>query len=462
MALTTSRNLRIEAGKQRRVQASRSGQALLQTGKRGFDPLDALESGEQDRLPRLLPVKCHRMAASAFAFFRGSVSIMAADLGQLAHSGITVQLCGDAHVQNLGSFAAPDGRLIFDFNDFDESIPGPWEWDVKRMAASLILAGLESDHKEPASAAAAWAFAKSYCASIQAFSRQPVLTAARHQIRREQHIKPVSAALQESERGTPAELLKKFTRRGADKRPLYRDVKPSFWRASPEEHAAAVQSLGLYRETLRPEALHLFNLFEPLDTGFKVVGTGSVGLRDYVVLLEGNGPSDPLFLQIKQETDSAYRPFLPLAVSAASLHNGQRAALGQRSIQPLSDPFLGWTTIGSHQFLVRQLNDHKGSIDLESLRGPGLESLAVVAGELLARGHARSGDACVIAGYLGSSDKVPVAIRDFAIAYADRAAADYRSFLEALQTGRFTASPTPTDQTSPIEKPRVRNAGRAS
>lgn len=402
------------------------------------------------------------MAASAFSFFRGSVSIMAADLAQLPHSGITVQLCGDAHVQNLGSFAAPDGRLIFDFNDFDETMPGPWEWDAKRMASSIILAGLESGHKATATAQAAELFASSYCASIRSFARQPVLTAARHQIRREQHIKPVSRAMQESENSTPRELLKKFTQKGKEKRPVLRDAKPNFWRVNRTEHRAAIASLGLYRESLRPEALHLFNLFEALDTGFKVVGTGSVGLRDYVVLMEGNGPSDPLFLQIKQETDSAYRPYLPLAVSQSPPHNGRRAATGQRAIQPLSDPFLGWTTIGTHHFLVRQLNDHKGSIDLESLAGDGLASLARVAGELLARGHARSGDASMIAGYIGSSDKVTVALRDFAIAYAHQATSDYQQFVAALAAGHFTASPTPIDHTSRIAKPRARKAVPAS
>ena len=190
-----------------------------------------------------------------------------------------------------------------------------------------------------------------------------------------------------------------------------------------------LKSLRPYRDSLRPESRHLFDLFRPVDVGFKVVGTGSVGMRDYIVLLEGNGPADALFLQIKQEMPSAYARSLPKIVYE---HEGRRAAEGQRAIQPLSDLLLGWTSLGGHEYLVRQLNDHKGSIDINLLRGPGLESLAEVAGELLARGHARSGDACVIAGYCGSGLKLVKAIRDFASEYADLTEADYTKFKTKL------------------------------
>jgi uncharacterized protein (DUF2252 family) len=178
----------------------------------------------------------------------------------------------------------------------------------------------------------------------------------------------------------------------------------------------------------------LFDLFRPVDVGFKVVGTGSVGLRDYVVLFEGNGPRDPMFLQIKQEMPSAYAEWLPDSVYP---HQGRRAAEGQRAVQPISDLLLGWTSIGEHQYLVRQLNDHKGSIDLEKLRGDGLDSLAQVAGELLARGHARSGDACEISGYCGGGVKLIKALRDFACRYADQTEADYAKFLDAIKQGKI-------------------------
>jgi uncharacterized protein (DUF2252 family) len=207
-----------------------------------------------------------------------------------------------------------------------------------------------------------------------------------------------------------------------------------FWRIRGPAAQDVLRSLTAYRRTLSPERHNFFDLFRSLDVGFKVVGTGSVGLRDYVVLFEGNGPRDPMFLQIKQETASAYAKFLP---GIAYRHQGQRAAEGQRAIQPLSDLLLGWTSIGSYDYLVRQLNDHKGAIDLLRLRGGGLKSLALVAGELLARGHARSGDACRIRGYCGSGEKMAIALADFAAAYADQAQADYRAFLAAIKRGKI-------------------------
>src|SRR5258708_3336604 len=196
------------AGKRRREQVSRAAQSRLHPKARAFDPIDVLTASAEGRLTRLLPVKYARMKVSPFAFFRGAVSIMAADLGRLPHSNLLVQLCGDAHVQNLGSFASPDGKLVFDLNDFDETIRGPWEWDVKRMAASIVLAGQESGHRRAGCRDAAVIFAESYCRSIDEFSRQPILAVARHQIHREARIQPIHAALLQSERPRPLDLLR--------------------------------------------------------------------------------------------------------------------------------------------------------------------------------------------------------------------------------------------------------------
>src|SRR5258708_1859432 len=421
---------RAEHGRKQREKLSRAAHEDLRPKERKFDPIAVLLASAEGRLRHLLPLKYGRMAVSPFAFFRGAVSIMAAALARLPHTGIPVQLCGDAHVQNLGSFAAPDGKLVFDFNDFDESIRGPWEWDVKRMAASIVLAGREAKHKRQACHAAAEAFVQRYCAFICEFSKMPILQAARHQIHREDRIKPVSAALRQSYRATPQDLLKKFTESNGHKEPRFRDGRPVFWRVRGDEAKQVLASLCPYPEALRHDGPHLFDLFRPIDVGFKVVGTGSVGLRDYIVLLEGNGPADPLFLQIKQEAPSAYASFLPKVTYD---NEGRRAAEGQRAIQPLSDLMLGWTSLGGHQFLVRQLNDHKRSIDITLLRGPGLTSLAEVAGELLARGHARSGDACAIAGYCGSGPKFPKAVRAFASAYADQTEKDFAGFRAAIK-----------------------------
>jgi len=432
-----SRDQRIEEGKKRRERASRTGQKDLWAERRTFDPIDVVLKSAAGRLERLLPIKYARMAVSPFAFFRGAVPVMAADLARLPHSGIAVQICGDAHVQNLGSFAAPDGRLVFDFNDFDETIRGPWEWDVKRMAASIVLAGRESGHKTSGCHCAAAVFVQRYCDSMAEFASEPLLMVARHQIHREQRVKPVSAALRQSQRATPLEALKKFTEKDARGSRRFRDGRPVIWRVRGDEARAVLASLAVYRKSLRPESVHLLNFFRPIDVGFKVVGTGSVGMRDYVVLMEGNGPADPLFLQVKQEMPSAWAPYLR---AAAYSHQGQRTAEGQRAIQPLSDLLLGWTTLGGHQFLVRQLNDHKGTIDLTKLRGEGLESFAVVAGELMARGHARSGDAAMIHGYCGNGTKLTRAIGEFAAEYANQTDADYEEFLKAVGSGRIKAA----------------------
>jgi len=431
-----SRDERIEEGKARRERASRVGQRELKAGKRGFDPIDVVLQSAADRLERLLPIKYARMAASPFAFFRGAVQVMAADLARLPHSGIAVQICGDAHVQNLGSFAAPDGRLVFDFNDFDETIAAPWEWDVKRMAASIVLAGREAGHKTSGCHSAAEIFVQRYCDSMAEFAREPLLSVARHQIHREQRIRPVSVALRQSQRASPVETLKKFTEKDRYGARRFRDGRPVFWRVRRDEARAVLASLESYQKSLHRESLHLFSFFRPIDVGFKVVGTGSVGMRDYIVLMEGNGAADPLFLQVKQEVSSAWAPYLRVVHD----HHGRRAAEGQRAVQPLSDLLLGWTSLGGHQFLVRQLNDHKGAIDIAKLRGDGLESLAMLAGELMARGHARSGDACMIHGYCGSGTKLARAIAEFAAQYANQTEADYEAFRKAIAAGRIKAA----------------------
>jgi uncharacterized protein (DUF2252 family) len=428
------REARLKIGRDRRKQFNRSSLGELDPHKRKFDPIDLLCSAAEGRVPSLLPVKYTRMALSPFAFFRGGVSIMAADLALEPTTGLTVQLCGDAHVQNLGSFETPDGRLVFDVNDFDETIPGPWEWDVKRMAASIVLAGGESDHGHPACVSAVEAFACSYCETIETLAEEPILVAARHLIHRLKDAEAITAALSQAERAKPKDLLKRYTEKGARGNNRFKKIPHSLWRLRGAERADVLGSLPLYEKSLAPERLHLFDFFEEKDAAFKIVGTGSVGLRDYVVLMEGNGPGDPLFLQIKQEVHSAYAPYLK---HPSHTHQGQRVVEGQRRIQPVSDLLLGWTRLDGHDFLVRQLNDHKGSVDLLKLRGGGLLSLAEVAGELLARGHARSGDALAIKGYIGTFDKIVKGLVSYAAKYAALAEEDFAKFKKAIASGRL-------------------------
>jgi uncharacterized protein (DUF2252 family) len=419
-------------GQARRKQVGRQQNAELKPRAKGSSALALLDHSTRGRIPSLIKLKNELMARSPFSYFRGAAPLMAADLAVLPSTGIVSQLCGDAHVRNLGAYAAPDGRLVFDINDFDETIRGPFEWDLKRMAASLVLAGRESGHKDSAARQAVVQCIEHYCAQMRAFGRMPKLEVNRAQVHRLGAIEPIHAALMKAERATPLHTLEVLTeptstKKGAPRR--FKEVKPILVRVTGARASAVVASLGPYRQMLEPQRQHLLSFYQPVDVAFKVVGTGSVGLHDYCIYLEGNGPGDPLFLQIKEEAASAYTQYLPDAHPVA--HNGQRAAEGQKAMQMQSDPFLGWTNIGSRQYLVRQLNDHKGSIELEDLAGSGLAAYAEVCGELLARGHARSGDPLVISGYLGSGGGFAEALAKFGALYADRTEKDWEDLKRA-------------------------------
>ncbi len=414
-------------GRARRKQVNRHDHAACNSKARQSSALALIEHSMHGRVPALIRLKYQMMAQSPFAFFRGAAPVMAADLSLQPSTGIVCQLCGDAHVRNLGVYAAPDGRLVFDINDFDESIRGPFEWDLKRMAASLVLAGRASGHKESAARQAAVRCIKRYANRMRDFAHMPALEVARFQVHRIGLAGPVRAALLKAERATPQHTLGQITEPASSKPDAprrFKETKPMLYRVPPAQTRSVLSSLAKYREMLVPERQHLLSFYRPVDVAFKVVGTGSVGLRDYCVYFEGNGPDDPLFLQIKEEAPSAYAPYLPDA--APPHHNGQRAAEGQRAMQLQSDPFLGWTQMDGRQYLVRQLNDHKGTIEINDLAGEGLLAYAEVCGELLARGHARSGDSVVIAGYLGAGNAFADALGEFGAVYSDQTEKDWQ------------------------------------
>jgi uncharacterized protein (DUF2252 family) len=433
-------------GRSRRKQLHRVDLARWSAKERLHSPLAVMAASMKGRLPGLVAVKYERMTASPFGYFRGAVPVMAADLARLPQTGLVSQICGDAHVQNLGAYAAADGRLLFDINDFDETTRGPFEWDGRRMAASLILAGRAAGMKRNACREAVRTFAASYRKAVRMFSGMPVLEAARFQVHRLQRIQPVDKALLQAERSTAMGTLEKLTQPGAAKsHRIFRTNPPLLVRLTGAKARAVLAGLAEYRSTLLMERRHFLDQYRPLDVALKVVGTGSVGTRCYVMYLEGNGEKDPLFLQLKEECASAYAAYLPAPLQGAPRHNGERVAEGQRAMQLQSDPLLGWTTIASRQYFVRQLNDHKGSIDLASMAGGGLAQYAEVCGELLARGHCRSGDACALAGYLGNSDKLEEALADFAVAYADQTEKDWEQLCKARgnrvsKTGRGAAA----------------------
>jgi uncharacterized protein (DUF2252 family) len=415
-------------GQGRRKQVGRQQHDQLNAKARKKTALALLERAERGRIPALIKLKHQLMAQSPFGYFRGAAPVMAADLAVLPNTGIEVQLCGDSHVRNLGAFAAPDGRLVFDINDFDETIRGPFEWDLKRMAASIVLAGRESGHKEASAREAVELCIQLYVSQMRTFAKMPILEVARFQVHRLGAVEPVHKALLKAERATPLHTLEQLTQPVSGKPESsrrFKELKPMLTRVSGSVAEKVLDALGPYRSMLEPQRQHLLSLYRPVDVAFKVVGTGSVGLRDYCIYFEGNGSQDPLFLQIKEEAPSVYEPYLPNADPVH--HHGERVVMGQRAMQVQSDPFLGWTNIGARHFLVRQLNDHKGSIELTDLAGTGLAAFGEVCGELLARGHARSADAQVIAGYLGSGKTFAEALARFGSLYADQTEKDWQA-----------------------------------
>ncbi len=421
-----SPNERRRRGHLLRKQVSRSQHALLDVKRRPEPALALLEHSMRGRVPALIRLKYRLMMESPLGYFRGAAVVMAADLAPLPATQVLCQICGDAHVRNLGAYAAPDGRLLFDINDFDETVRAPFEWDLKRMATSLLLAGRAAGHKEKSARRAAEICVESYATLMQRFAEMPYLEVARFQVHRMDVAKPVHAALLKAERATPLHALETLTvaaGRGKDAERRFGEQPPFLTRVMGAQRTAVLASLKSYRTMLEPQRQDLLALYRPIDVAFKVVGTGSVGLRDYCVYLEGNGPGDPLFLQIKEAIAPVYAPYLhdrrPIT------HNGQRVADGQRAMQMQSDPFLGWSQIGRRKYLVRQLNDHKGTIDIEDLAGDNLAAYAEVCGELLARGHARSGDPVVLSGYIGSGSGFAEAIGTFSALYADQTEKDW-------------------------------------
>jgi len=445
---------RFELGRQqRRKQMRRPEHRIWKAKDRRESPLKLLEASTRGRVAELVALKNKLMAESPFAYFRGAVPVMAYDLSLIGNTGIRNQLCGDAHVRNLGAFAAPDGRLVFDINDFDETIVGPFEWDVKRMATSLVLAGRGAGAKNLHCREAAAVFLERYRTAMGIFARMPVVEVARYQVHRLRNISALEGIMQMAERATPMHTLMTLTeaRDGAGEAKkvakkavkgseivgtaerVFKTLPPQLTRVRGDVAERVLDSLAKYAESLQPERRHFLAQYRPVDVAFKVVGTGSVGLRDYVVLMEGNGPKDPLFLQIKEEVASGYAPYVATKGGGVHKHNGRRVVDGERAMQVQSDPFLGWTTMEGRDYLVRQLNDHKASVQLESLKSAGLLEYAAVCGEMLARGHARAGDAAMIAGYVGRSTRLDVAVVQFAEAYADQTELDWKQLVGSLK-----------------------------
>jgi len=481
MAARESVRLSLE---QRRARGEQARREVPLSGAPGWrpaadraDPVALLEAQDLTREPDLVPVRHGRMMVSPFTFYRGAAAIMAADLASMPAAGLGVQLCGDAHLLNFGAYASPERRLVFDLNDFDETLPGPFEYDVRRMAASFTIAARDNGYSGADTRAATLATARAYREAMAGFADMRTLdiwytqlpedqlmaavrgTAAdmAHAAKGKHEKKKAKAAEKTAERGKKLarkartrdslQALSKLGERAGGRYRIVsqppiiipaRDLAATYC-ISPDVIGQVIRGqLRAYRDTLQLDRRHLLEHFEIVDMARKVVGVGSVGTRAYIVLLQGRDADDPLFLQIKEATASVLEDHLPKSRFAQP---GERVVQGQRLMQAVSDIFLGWTkgAEDNRYFYWRQLRDMKGSTDVASMRPAALAFYAGMCGWTLARAHARSGDPVAIAAYLGDTDAFDQAVTGFSLAYADQNERDFEDFIKAIRSGRLEA-----------------------
>lgn len=438
---------RAAQGKAARKHVPRSSHALWLPPEHRPDPVAVLERQGRDRLPELLPIRYGRMAASPFSFLRGAAAVMAGDLAAQPHTGLTVQLCGDAHLLNFGLFGSPERTLLFDLNDFDETFPGPFEWDVKRLAVSVAVAARENGHRDDKAHRAALESVTAYRTGIRRLARLgelevwyerisadqllPLARSARRRARAE-------ASLTRARRRTSLQALGKLTEVVDGRRRIIHDP-PLIEPAGVSDTASLRKIFSDYRSTLSEERRLLLDRYRFVDAARKAVGVGSVGTRCFIVLLAGRDADDPLFLQIKEARRSVLEDHLP---SGPYDHPGHRVVAGQRLLQAASDIFLGWMTgPQGRAFYWRQLRDMKGSADVAGMSPGDLARYARLCGTALARAHARSGDRIAIAAYLGGADTFDRAVSDFALRYADQNAVDHACLGAAIAAGVLRAAP---------------------
>jgi uncharacterized protein (DUF2252 family) len=410
------------------------------------DPVDLIEETHSGRLVRLIPLRVGRMLTSPYAFLRGGAVLMAEDFAGLPRTGIEPVICGDAHLGNFGFYASPERDLVFDLNDFDEAHPGPWEWDLRRLTTSIWVAGRQNGLAESTCEDAVLRCASAYRRQIRGLAGQPLIARSfdRLDIDRMREEMADWSLRGEIERAanvargrTSDRALPKLTRERRGTRQMV-DQPPVVMHMSEEETARLIDGLEGYLDTLPPHWRRVLSSYVVVDLAHKVVGVGSVGLRAFVALLQGNGPHDMFFLQLKQARRSCVARFVH-GDSAQHDHQGQRVVEYQQTLQTVSDPLLGWTTVDNRDYYVRQFRDMKGAITVEGMDGSALMDYARICGALLAKGHARSTGATVLSGYLGKGDAVDRAFASFARAYADQTEADHQGLIQAVKSGRLPA-----------------------
>jgi uncharacterized protein (DUF2252 family) len=451
---TGGRATSVERGRAARVAAPRRSHAEFAPAANRSDPVDVLERQSRTRVPELVPIRYGRMLASPFAFYRGAAAIMAEDLATTPQSGLHAQCCGDAHLSNFGVFASPDRRLVFDLNDFDETLPGPWEWDVKRLAASILIAAQGNAFSARAQRAAVLGCVGAYRTAMTQFAAMGNLAVWYARVEADtlleqygdqfkaRQVRRTKKALAKARTKDSMSALAKLTHvvdgelRIVDQSPL---VVPLDVFAQGGRRRQLLDELrrllGVYRESLPAERQVLLDQFRIADFARKVVGVGSVGTEAWIVLLLGPVDDEPLFLQIKEAQPSVLEEHVG---ASAFANHGERVVVGQRMMQASSDIFLGWLR-SDRDYYGRQLRDWKGSAEIEQMRPEGLTGYGRICGATLARAHARTGDRVAIAAYLGSGDRFDRAILAFSEAYAEQNERDYQALRTAADSGRVAA-----------------------
>ena len=448
-AVASSKAERRKHGKALREKFPRTLQGEWNPRSKSQDIIKLLEESDADRIAGLIPVKYQRMSVSPFTFFRGTAIIQARDLASAPVSGIIVQACGDCHLANFGGFASPERTLVFDINDFDETFPGPWEWDVKRLGASLVLAARDQRFSKAVADQAVRAAAASYRKHMAEFAEMKVLDTWYAQVsidaitdyfRKDQDMSArLSDKVKQARSRNSEAVVPKLTavvdglRKIKDNPPVIYHVH-EFARDFEKQR---VKFTDEYKQSLEVDRRHLYERYHYQDSAIKVVGVGSVGTRCYLSLLMADD-DDPLFLQIKEARRSVLEP--PGAKSRYA-HQGLRVVEGQRVMQAASDIFLGWARTRKHDYYFRQFRDMKVSAEVETFRPGTLVSYASLCGWALARAHAKAGDAAMIAGYLGSNDQFDGALAQYSEAYADQAEQDFETFQAAIRSGRLSTEP---------------------
>jgi uncharacterized protein (DUF2252 family) len=445
-AVTSSRIERRKQGKALRGKVSRRAQAEWKSRSKSIDIVQLLQESDADRIAGLIPVKYQRMAVSPFTFFRGAAILQARDLARTPVSGITVQACGDCHLANFGGYASPERELVFDINDFDETFPAPWEWDIKRLGASLVLAARDRNFSKTVAHEATRAAAASYRERMSEFAEMNVLDTWYATVNEDglkeyfRNNKDMSARLakkQKQARSQNSETVIPKLTEVVDGRRRIKDNPPTIYHF--EEYAqnnekGHAKFIAQYMQSLQPDRQQLFGRYQLQDSAIKVVGVGSVGTRCYLALLLAD-ETDPLFLQVKEARRSVLES--PRGKSRYA-HQGFRVVEGQRLMQGASDIFLGWTRTKTHDYYLRQFRDMKVSAEVETFRPSTLTAYAAMCGWALARAHAKAGDAAMIAGYLGTTDQFDNVLAQYSEAYADQAERDFEAFQGAIHSGRLS------------------------